>query len=177
MAAYRKAEMTMSLPPLFDLTGKTAVVTGAASGIGLAIATRFSAAGAEVHVMDINANAVDAAVQKLNAKSRALKKPCVGHTLDVTSEAAVKAAFAAVCTNGRRIDILVPNAGISSVGTLTQSTVPEMDRVYKVNVIGVFLCLKYGVERMVADGKGGGVFGLRSADHSPQSGEPTASCG
>ena len=147
--------------PLFDLSGKTAIVTGAVSGIGFAIAMRLSAAGAEVHVLDINQSTVDDAVAKLN-RGRQLKHKCVGHACNVASESAVKAAFSAVCSAGRRIDILICNAGISSVGTVLQTSEAEMERVYKVNVLGVFLCLKYGVERMLADGKGGAIVNLAS---------------
>ena len=75
--------------PLFDLSGKTAIVTGAGSGIGFAIAMRLSAAGAEVHVLDINQSTVDDAVAKLN-RSRQLKHKCVGHACNVASESAVK---------------------------------------------------------------------------------------
>ena len=145
---------------MFDLTGKSAVVTGAASGIGFAIAGALSQAGARVHVLDLTISSAQAAVDQLN-KNRP-RSLCVAHACDVADEAAVNETFGAVCTDGARMDILVCNAGISSVGTVLQTTASEMDRVYRVNVKGVFFCLKAGVERMLADGKGGAIVNLAS---------------
>jgi 2-keto-3-deoxy-L-fuconate dehydrogenase len=145
---------------MFDLSGKHAVVTGAGSGIGFAVAGALSDAGATVHVLDLTMATAEAAVQKLNAKRPA--KLCVAHQCNVADEAQVKATFASVCTGGARIDILVCNAGIGSVGTVLQTTAEEMDRLYNVNVKGVFFCLKYGVQHMISDGKGGAIVNLAS---------------
>ena len=143
----------------FDLSGKSAVVTGAGSGIGLAIASALSQAGAKVHMLDLSAKAATAAADELNTKRP--KQPCAAHTCDVSDEQAVKSTFDAICS-GARMDILVCNAGISAVGTVVQATVADMDKVYKVNVLGVFYCLKYGVQHMIADGKGGAIVNLAS---------------
>ena len=115
--------------PMFDLTGKSAVVTGAGSGIGLAISTLFSQAGAQVHVLDLTEAIAQKAVDGLNAKSP--KKPCVAHACDVANETSVQSVFDAICTNGNRIDVLVCNAGISAVGTVTQATTEEMDSMHR----------------------------------------------
>lgn len=144
---------------MFDLSGKSAVVTGAGSGIGFAIASTLSRAGAKVHLLDLSAKAVVAAADELNAKRP--KQPCTAHVCDVADEQAVKSTFDAVCKSAR-MDILVCNAGISAVGTVLQSTVADMDKVYKVNVLGVFFCLKYGVQHMLSDGKGGAIVNLAS---------------
>ena len=113
-----------------------------------------------MHVLDLTAESAAAAVRGLNAKHP--KKPCVAHKCDVSDEAAVASTFEVICTAGARIDILVCNAGISAVGTVVQATAAEMDRVYKVNVRGVFFCLKHGVKKMLADGKGGAIVNLAS---------------
>ena len=85
----------------------------------------------------------------------------VAHTCDVADEESVRTTLEAVAAAGR-LDILVCNAGISSVGDVLKTTAEEMDRVYRVNVRGVFYCLKHGVRLMLADGKGGAIVNLAS---------------
>ena len=146
---------------MFDLSGKTAIVTGAASGIGYAVADALLAAGAAVHVLDLSADGANTAVAKLNAKSSSGAK-AVAHACDVSDEQSVESTFSAVCTGGSRVDLLVCNAGISAVGDVLKCTEADLDRVYKVNVKGVFFCLKAGCKRMLADGKGGRIVNLAS---------------
>ena len=108
----------------FSLSGKTAIVTGGASGIGLAIAEAFGAAGADVHILDLAAPAISTAVEGCRRKGW----KCTGHMCDVTVASRVNACFDAICTDGRRCDVLVNNAGIGAVGTVEQATDAEMDR-------------------------------------------------
>eukprot|EP00746_Dinoflagellata_sp_MGD_P083195 gnl/MRDRNA2_/MRDRNA2_33122_c0_seq1.p1 gnl/MRDRNA2_/MRDRNA2_33122_c0~~gnl/MRDRNA2_/MRDRNA2_33122_c0_seq1.p1 ORF type:complete len:264 (+),score=60.31 gnl/MRDRNA2_/MRDRNA2_33122_c0_seq1:79-870(+) len=148
------------MPP-FQLLGKHAIVTGAASGIGFNVAEVLADAGATVHVLDINQTAVEEAANKINRRSPAPSGKCMGHVCDVADEEVVKAVFSKVAGLGR-IDILVNNAGISSVGDVLSTTGDEMERVFKVNVKGAFHCLKYAVHHMLADGKGGAITNLGS---------------
>lgn len=144
----------------FSLAGKTAVVTGAASGIGLAIANVFADAGAAVQLLDVQQSALDAAVAEING--RGVAQPCAGHVCDVSDAASVEIVFAAIASQGRRIDVLVNNAGISSVGDVLACDDAQLDRVWSVNVKGVFHCLQAGVKNMLADGKGGAIVNLAS---------------
>jgi NAD(P)-dependent dehydrogenase (short-subunit alcohol dehydrogenase family) len=127
-----------ALPPvssLLDLTGRTALVTGAAQGFGFAIARRLSEAGARVVVTDVNADkAADAAAR--------LATEFGGSTdsarLDISDEAEVQAVFARFGD----VDFLVNNAGVFSNFTIENLTAEEFDRIQRVNVRGVFLCSK-----------------------------------
>ena len=124
----------MSEKVLFSLAGKTALVTGAGSGIGAAIAELMAAAGARVFATDRD-----------NATARATAERIVaaGHradalALDVADEAACARAVEVVTESSGALDILVNNAGIGHVGTLMTTTGADLDRLYRVNVRGMF---------------------------------------
>lgn len=129
----------------FHLNHKRAVVTGAASGIGFAIARLFAAAGASVVVMDLNGEAADAA-----AKTIVSEVPDAVVTFaacDVSDEASVAAAFATILGAGP-IDVLVNSAGIAHIGSLLTTAPADFDRLFRVNVRGTYLCMKSAVEHM-----------------------------
>lgn len=119
----------------FDLTGQSAIVTGAATGIGEAIARRLSAAGASVAVADIDeAAAAATAAQIPNA---------FAVHIDITSADSVAKAVDAVVAKFGKIDILVNNAGTAGkVGMLVDQSEEEWRRVIDINLMGVFLCTR-----------------------------------
>ena len=135
---------------MFELTDKVAVVTGAGSGIGAAIAGLFARQRARVVIVDRDEAAGRRTADAIrNAGGRA--EVVAG---DVSAEADVARTFAAIEAAERRIDILVNNAGISHVGTIEQTSAADFDRLYQVNVKGVFLCARAAVPIMLRHGGG-----------------------
>jgi len=129
-----------------DLHNKRAVVTGGASGIGLAIARTFAAAGASVVLLDLNHERTLAAAQEIpNAAAVAC---------DVSDEASVAAAFTQLAAASHAADILVNCAGIAHVGSLASTSPEDFDRLYRVNVRGTYLCMKAALPAMLAAGHG-----------------------
>ncbi len=126
------------------LTDKTALVTGAGSGIGRAIAERLAAEGAHVFAVELTA---DRAAETLVAITAAGGK-CDVLSADVADTEAMRAAFAAV----PQLDILVNNAGIAHIGNVSETKPEDLDRLYAVNVRGVYHGLHFGVEKMTRGG-------------------------
>jgi 2-keto-3-deoxy-L-fuconate dehydrogenase len=141
----------------FRLDGKTAIVTGGGSGIGQAIAKRFAASGAKVHIFDLNLDRAAATVQEI-AQMAGSTANAVG--CDVTDAAAVKQVVEEISLR-ERIDILVNSAGISHIGRLETTTEADFERVFQVNVKGVFHCMRAVIGPMRANG-GGVILNLAS---------------
>lgn len=131
---------------MFDLSDKTAVVTGAGSGIGRAIAQRFAAAGAVVQVADRD----EAGGAETVALIAAAGQHAEFVALDVTDEAAITT----LAERLGPIDILVNNAGIGHVGTVLQTTGEDLDRLYRVNVRGVFHLIRAFLPGMLEHRRG-----------------------
>jgi 2-keto-3-deoxy-L-fuconate dehydrogenase len=143
--------------PPFDLTGKVAVVSGAASGIGKAIAELFCARGAQVWLLDVDQEGgARLASQLVETGASARFRAC-----DVASAEQVDSAFAAVSTEAERLDILVNNAGIAHVGTIESTAEADFDRIYAVNVKGVYHCSRAGIRLMKQRG-GGAIVNMAS---------------
>src|ERR1700687_5253252 len=135
---------------MFRLDGKIAIVTGAGSGIGRAIASTFATQGAHVFVLERDSGAADETVGRIRrAGGAAAVVAC-----DVANADSVAAAFAQVDAAAGRLDILVNNAGIAHIGSVESTTEAVFDRIYAVNVKGVFLCSQAGLRRMLSNGSG-----------------------
>lgn len=131
---------------LFDLTGKTAVVTGGGSGIGAATAMALAAQGSYVQVLDINtAQAEDVTHKIKDAGYRA-----VAQTADVTNQQQVVELFEKIGA----VDLLVNSAGIAHIGKVETTTEADLDRIINVNIKGVYNCLYAAIPLMKKEGKG-----------------------
>jgi len=134
------------------LAGKTALVTGAATGIGRAIADRFVAEGARVVYADLDAAGAEAAAQGPSA---------LAVTMDISDEASVESGYAHVVAAGWQLDVVVANAGVQLFGH--DAPVADLDlttwqRTVDVNLTGTFLTVKHGVRALRAGGRGGSVI-------------------
>jgi 2-keto-3-deoxy-L-fuconate dehydrogenase len=132
----------------FNLDGKVAVVTGGASGIGKAISLALARNGARVWVLDIHEAAAQAAADEIG-------KQAVAQACDVSDPESVGRAFARVASQGT-LDVLVNSAGIAHIGTIETTTVADFERIFRVNVQGVFLCMQAAIAIMI--GQTGGVI-------------------
>lgn len=132
------------------LANKVAVITGAASGIGLATAEKFAAEGATVIVCDLNQAGIDAAVKAITDKGGKAD----GYVVDVTNKEQVHAMRDAVLAKHGRIDTLVNNAGIVMDAQLVKMTEEQFDKVVDINLKGTYNMARALVDTMVAQGSG-----------------------
>jgi NAD(P)-dependent dehydrogenase (short-subunit alcohol dehydrogenase family) len=130
---------------MFDFTGKIALVTGAASGIGEAIAVTLGNAGAFVYVADIDEENGKRVANEVTNRG----KQAVFLKLNVADDAECLNAAETVFKNHDRLDILINNAGIGHVGTIQQTSAEDLDRLYAVNVRGMFSLTKAFITGMV----------------------------
>lgn len=135
----------------FSLAGKSAVVTGAGSGIGKAAAETLAAAGATVVVADRNLAAAREVASKL--------KSAIAIEADVTRDADIEAMLDAA---PGRVGILVNNAGLAIRRPSVELSVEDWNKVVDVNMTAVFLCSRAAARRMIADGKGGAIVNVAS---------------
>ena len=138
---------------VIDLTGKTAIVTGGAQGIGRAIAEALLECGAQVAVADLAAEAPD----WLEAFSSAIYI-----RTDVTDAGMVEELVEHTRTHFGRLDILVNNAGISTMDWVVDIREADWDRVMDVNAKGVYLCTQAFAKRLIAQGEGGKIINIAS---------------
>jgi NAD(P)-dependent dehydrogenase (short-subunit alcohol dehydrogenase family) len=165
------------MTPVYDFNGQVALVTGAASGMGLATARAFAEAGASVVLADRNERAVHAAAEQIaSAGHRAIAVTC-----DVADEAQAAAMVARAVGAFGRLDMAYNNAGIlGHMGDMTDETAEAFDEVNAVNLRGVWTCMKHELVQMGRQGSGaivncsslGGLVGLpgRASYHATKHG-------
>jgi 2-keto-3-deoxy-L-fuconate dehydrogenase len=138
---------------MFSLKNKTAVITGGGSGIGKAIALLFAKQGALVHLIELNMNAADEVVNEIKSGAGI----AFTHACDVTDQQAIVSTFQSI----GKLNILVNNAGIAHVGNVEKTNTEDFDRIYNVNVKGVYNCL-YAAIPMMKLNSGGVILNLAS---------------
>lgn len=144
--------------PLFDLSGRTALVTGSSRGLGHAIAEGLAQAGARLVLNGMDTERLALGAAALRAKGHHVDEAA----FDVTDEAAVCAAFARLDDAGIEIDILVNNAGIQLRKPLVELSVAEWDKVLNTNLTSAFLVGREAAKRMIARGRGGKIINIGS---------------
>jgi 3-hydroxybutyrate dehydrogenase len=136
------------------LQGKVAIVTGAASGIGKAIAQRYASEGAKVAIADLNLDAANGAAAEITGAGGT----AMGVAMDVTDEAAVNAGVAAVVAAWGGVDVLVSNAGIQIIHPLEEFSYAEWKKMLAIHVDGAFLTTRACLPHMYKAGSGSVIF-------------------
>lgn len=137
------------------LSGKTALITGAARGIGLEFARAYIAEGATVALADINLAAAEQAALALGPQAHAI-------ALDVTRQDSIDTAFAQAIAKMGHLDILINNAALFSAAPIDEITRADYDRLFAVNVAGTLFCLQAAARHMIARGAGGTIINMAS---------------
>ena len=137
------------------LAGKTALITGAARGIGLEFARAYIAEGARVALADINAEAVAHAVASLGPQAVAIQ-------MDVTQQDRIDAGFEKAVAEMGKLDILINNAALFSAAPIAEITRADYDKLFAVNVAGTLFCTQAAARHMIARGQGGTIINMAS---------------
>jgi 2-keto-3-deoxy-L-fuconate dehydrogenase len=139
----------MNVTNNFRLDGKAAIITGAGSGIGQAIALRFAANGAAVRIVDMNGEQAETTSKRIAAAGGESRV----YVCDITDQAQVRKTFQEIFAD-TKIDILVNNAGVSHIGTVESTTEEDFDRIFRVNVKGIYNGIHACIGPMKANGGG-----------------------
>lgn len=131
---------------MFGLKNKSAIITGGASGIGKAVSLLFARQGAEVHIVDLNHNSLDEVKKTIDSDNGS----CFIHHGDVTDQTSIVELYRSI----GKADILVNSAGISHIGKLENTGTEDFDRVYQVNVKGVYNSMYAAIPLMKQMNKG-----------------------
>jgi 2-keto-3-deoxy-L-fuconate dehydrogenase len=146
----------MTPSPTLRLDGKTAAVTGGASGIGLAIARTFAAAGAVMHILDLSGERAEEAAREIGAAGG----KAAAHACDLADESSATQVLSGLTAHGR-LDILVNNVGMANIGTVESTSAADFERVMRVNVGSYFHATKAVVGHM-RDAGGGVILNMAS---------------
>jgi NAD(P)-dependent dehydrogenase (short-subunit alcohol dehydrogenase family) len=129
------------------LAGKTALITGAARGIGLTIARAYAAEGAQVTLADINLAAAEQAAASIGPQAHAI-------ALDVTRQDSIDTAFAEAIAKMGQLDILINNAALFTAAPIVEITRADYDKLFAVNVAGTLFCMQAAARHMIPRGAG-----------------------
>ncbi|AYN69092.1 SDR family oxidoreductase [Euzebyella marina] len=139
----------------FDLKGKNAIVTGGGSGIGRAISRTLASHGAHVHIFELTKESANDVVEEINNQGGTVH----AYSCNVSNQDEVKSNVAAIAEEGS-IDILINNAGIAHIGNVEKTTEQDFDRIYNVNIKGVYNCIHAVIPFMKE--KGGVILNMAS---------------
>lgn len=144
----------------FSVAGKTAIVTGASSGLGVTFAEALAGGGANVVLAARRKENLDALAARLEDSGAGV----MVHQTDVADSASVKALVAAAWDHFGRVDILVNNAGVAADAGVVPEKIPDelFAQTIQVNLMGTFYCAREVAERMLRDGKGGSIINVAS---------------
>ena len=143
---------------LFDLSGKTALITGSVRGIGFALAEGLADAGASVIINGRQSETVEQAVTRLQSTGKNARGLC----FDVADESAVSAAFNSLDKQGITVDILINNAGIQFRKPMVDLALEDWQRVIDTNLTSAFIVGRQAARRMIARGAGGKIINIGS---------------
>lgn len=150
-----------------QLAGKTALITGAARGIGRAFAERYAREGAKVAIGDIDVERAKEAADQIN---KAVKDSAIAVALDVTSQTSIDAAVAETVQALGKIDILINNAALFTAAPIVEIDRADYARTFDVNVAGTLFTLQAVARHMVQRGEGGKIINM--ASQAGRRGEP-----
>jgi D-sorbitol dehydrogenase (acceptor) len=145
------------------LDGKSALITGAARGIGAAFAKAYAAEGATVAIGDID-------LARAEATAAEIGPPAYPVSLDVTRQASIDAAVAAIVERTGGLDILVNNAAVFDMAPFVEITRESYERLFAINVAGTLFCMQAAARQMIAQGRGGRIINM--ASQAGRRGEP-----
>jgi len=145
------------------LEGKSALITGAARGIGRGFAARFVAEGAQVAIADVNLGAAEQAAAEIGPRAYAIE-------MDVSDQESIEAGVVAVVAVAGKLDILINNAALFDAARTVDITRESYERLYSVNVAGTLFTLQAAARQMIAQGNGGKIINM--ASQAGRRGEP-----
>jgi NAD(P)-dependent dehydrogenase (short-subunit alcohol dehydrogenase family) len=137
------------------LEGKSALITGAARGIGAAFARAYVAEGATVAIGDIDVDRAEATAAEIGGRAYPVR-------LDVTDGASIDAAFAAVVERAGGLDILINNAAVFDMAPVVEITRESYERLFAINVSGTLFCMQAAARQMIAQRRGGRIINMAS---------------
>jgi 2-keto-3-deoxy-L-fuconate dehydrogenase len=140
----------------YSLKNKTAIVTGGGSGIGKAISQKFAEAGASVHILDYNKEVSESVVDEIKGRNHT----AVFHQCDVSNQKEVVKIIGEIAEK-ESLDILINNAGVAHVGNVEKTSEDDFDRLYRINIKGVYNCL-YAVIPFMKKNKTGCIVNMSS---------------